>query len=42
MSHELAQLVEAEKKHPSYLKKLKLEVLIRAGQSEKEINKVYI
>ena len=39
MSHELAQLVEAEKKASELFKEIETRCLIRAGKTEKQINK---
>ena len=39
MSHELAQLVEAEKKASELFKEIENRCLIRAGKTEKQINK---
>ena len=39
MSHELAQLVEAEKKASELFKEIETRGIIRAGKTENEINK---
>ena len=42
MSHELAQLVEAEKKASELFKEIETRGIIRAGKTEKKLIKIYM